>query len=62
MATWWEEKSGTTSNDMEKDGGKKNPGKRDKPAGLKSGAQPKAGLVDKTKLYPYVPHGKQRIN
>ena len=41
---------------------KKNPGKRGRPAGPKSGAQHKTGLVGERKLQPYVPHGVERTN
>ena len=41
---------------------KKNPGKRGGPAGRKSGAQRKTGLVGETKLQPYAPHGIERTN
>ena len=41
---------------------KKNPGKTDGPAGPKSGAQRKSGLVNERKLQPYVPHGAERTN
>ena len=36
---------------------KKNLGKRGGPAGQKSGAQHKTGLVGERKLQPYAPHG-----
>ena len=38
----------------------KNPGKRDGPAGRKSGAQRKTGLVGERQLQPYAPHGMKR--
>ena len=41
---------------------KKNPGKTDGPAGPKSGAQRKTGLVNERKLQPYAPHGAERTN
>ena len=41
---------------------KKNPGKRDGPAGRKSGAQRKTGLVGERQLQPYAPHGAKRNN
>jgi len=41
---------------------KKNQGKGRGPAGRKSGAQRKTGLVGKRKLRPYAPHGKERTN
>ena len=41
---------------------KKNPGKRGRPAGQKSGAQHKTELVGETKLQPYAPHGVERTN
>ena len=41
---------------------KKNPGKRDGPAGRKSGAQRKTGLVGERQLQPYAPHGVMRNN
>ena len=41
---------------------KKNPGKRDGPAGRKSGAQRKTGLVGERQLQPYAPHGAMRNN
>ena len=40
----------------------KNPGKRDGPAGRKSGAQRKTGLVGERQLQPYAPHGVKRTN
>ena len=39
---------------------KENPDKRGGPAGQKSGAQRKTGLVGKGKLQPYAPHGVER--
>ena len=47
---------------MERNGGKKNPGKRGVQAGQKSGAQHKTGLVGERKLQPYGPHGVERTN
>ena len=41
---------------------RKIPGKRDGPAGRKSGAQRKAGLVGERQLQPYAPHGAMRNN
>ena len=41
---------------------KKNPGKRRGPAGRKSGAQCKTGLVGERKLQPYAPRGEERAN
>ena len=41
---------------------KNNPGKRGGPAGQKSGAQHKTGLVGVRKLRPYAPHGVERTN
>ena len=41
---------------------KQNPGKRDGPAGRKSGAQRKTGLVGERQLQPYAPHGAMRNN
>ena len=41
---------------------KKNPGKRDGPAGRKSEAQRKTGLVGERQLQPYAPHGVKRTN
>ena len=41
---------------------KKNPGKRDGPAGRKSGAQRKTGLVGERQLQPYAAHGAMRNN
>ena len=41
---------------------KKNIDKRGGPAGWKSGAQSKTGLVGERKLQPYVPHGMERTN
>ena len=41
---------------------KKNLGKRGGPAGQKSGAQHKTGLVGERKLQPYAPHGVERTN
>ena len=41
---------------------KKNPCKRDRPAGQKSGAQHKTGLVGARKLQPYAPRGVEKTN
>jgi len=38
----------------------KNPGKRGGPAGRKSGAQRKTGLIRERKLQPYAPHGVEK--
>ena len=37
-------------------------GKRDGPAGRRSGAQRKTGLVGERQLQPYAPHGVKRNN
>ena len=41
---------------------RENPGKRDGPAGRKSGAQRKTGLVGERQLQPYASHGAMRNN
>ena len=41
---------------------KKNPGKRNIPAGRKSEAQRKTGLVGERQLQPYAPHDVKRNN
>ena len=69
MTAWWRwngnQKGREKWDDLKPHGEerwKKNPGKRGGPAGQKSGAQNKTGLVDKRKLQPYVPHGMERTN
>ena len=48
---------------MEKDSGKRIQAREiDGPAGRKSGAQRKTGLVGERQLQPYAPHGVKRTN
>ena len=66
--TAWRQWSGNLKgrekwDDLKPHGGRqweKNPGKRDGPAGRKSGAQRKTGLVGERHLQPYAPHGVKR--
>ena len=54
--------AGHTMTSVGKGRWKKNPGKRDCPAGRRSGAQRKTGLVGERQLQPYAPHGMKRNN